>query len=268
MKTISWKTLIIPFKDEKMISRQLIKKGHYGKMSKQMKKSVKRAMKKTLLHFEQVQSLRRNLLRMKIMKKHTSLQKMRNKLEKEYNYNIIHLSKKYDFAPVSLFRAILKEKYSLDKQQLKILLHQPNIHLNPKMLKEFKIAKENDIINGANNKEMLEKSQEYENKIGKFLDKHNIDYKTQEELTEEQKKNIGYAVNTPDFLLTNTVIINGKQVNWIEVKDFYGAYHWNIKKKIQKQINKYITAYGSGALVFSLGCSKKLKFKNTIMLHL
>ena len=75
-----------------------------------------------------------------------------------------------------------------------------------------------------------------------------------------------YKQITPDIIFIKPVIINGKTVNWIDCKAYYGA--WIIHKdsrygnsplnKIPKQIERYNNAYGQGAILFLRGFHKRL----------
>ena len=105
----------------------------------------------------------------------------------------------------------------------------------------------------------------FELEIRKFLIKNKIKFKTQNELTKEQIKKYGKAVNTPDFLILSDFYINDKKINWIDAKNFYGANTFLIKKNIQKQVPKYIDEYGFGSIMFSLNFSEKLHFDNVLL---
>jgi hypothetical protein len=70
----------------------------------------------------------------------------------------------------------------------------------------------------------------------------------------------------PDIILIKSIIINGKEVNWIDCKAFYASYLIatdGIYKKaplnrVPQQIQRYNSAYGPGALIFLRGFHKKL----------
>jgi hypothetical protein len=85
---------------------------------------------------------------------------------------------------------------------------------------------------------------------------------------DEQIKINGKPINTPDFLIKSQFVINGKKINWIDAKNFYGSNIKFIKTKINKQIVKYNQAYGSGCIIFSLGYNEKYKtLVNTMSLN-
>ena len=55
---------------------------------------------------------------------------------------------------------------------------------------------------------------------------------------------------TPDILFLDHVEINGQPVAWIDAKHFYGADVGFQRKKMSKQMMRYINEWGSGAIVF------------------
>merc|ERR1711968_42600 len=114
--------------------------------------------------------------------------------------------------------------------------------------------------------DIIKESMEFEKKIGKLLKKKEISFKTQEDLTIEQKKEFGKAVITPDFLLDEEVIINNKLIKWIEVKNFYGSQVKHFKKSIKKQISKYYEKWGTGCIVFRNGFNEDLNFLNNLII--
>jgi len=59
-------------------------------------------------------------------------------------------------------------------------------------------------------------------------------------------EHLGTTVATPDFLLVGDVHINGFPVRWIEVKSFYGASLRFPQIHIEKQVQRYITHWGTG----------------------
>ena len=86
-------------------------------------------------------------------------------------------------------------------------------------------------------------------------------------LTIEQIEKYGKPINTPDFLILSDFYINNKKINWIDAKNFYGANTFLIRKKIKKQVRKYINEYGYGSIFFSLNFSSKLNFDNVLLIN-
>jgi hypothetical protein len=179
------------------------------------------------------------------------------------NKSIMYLSKKYDFAPLMLIRQFLKYN-GYDKKKIKNMLKEPEKIKDINLKNDLIFIKENELdVFTQENKSHSEKNAiEFEKQIGKFLSKYSIKFKTQEDLAKEQIIKYGKAINTPDFLILSKFTINGKQINWIDAKNFYGAKSWFIKFSLKNQIIKYIKEWGFGAIVFSQGVSSELKINN------
>ena len=71
---------------------------------------------------------------------------------------------------------------------------------------------------------------------------------------------------TPDILFLDHVEINGQPVAWIDAKQFYGADEGFQRKKMLKQMMRYINEWGSGAIVFRHGFSENLYMAGVTML--
>ena len=135
-----------------------------------------------------------------------------------------------------------------------------------KYKKELDLAIENDLYALINQDEVLKKSSEFELKIQSILDSIGIRYKTQEELVEIQIKELGKAINTPDFLILDDLKINGKKINWIDAKNFYGLNTNYLKKRIKHQTKKYLNEWGSGAIIFNLGFGSNLALDDILFI--
>ena len=60
--------------------------------------------------------------------------------------------------------------------------------------------------------------------------------------------------------------INDQPVAWIDAKHFYGADVEFQRKKMKKQMNRYIEEWGSGAIMFRHGFSENLFLPGVLML--
>lgn len=186
------------------------------------------------------------------------------------NNNILHLSKKYKISPINIFRIVLiarglNNKEIMDK--IKIYVHSPSDIINEYDEKQFQMALKYDIYSLIDQTEILKKSLKFEKKIEQILIENNVKYKTQEQLTHEQKKE-GKVFSTPDFLIISPLKINDFDVYWIDAKNFYGANTNFIKSKIKKQTIKYIQLYGAGCIIFNHGLSEKLHFDNIFLTNI
>ena len=196
-----------------------------------------------------------------IINNYYKLKQNENKIIKEYPHtNILLLSQKYDLSPVTIFKLVFEQKYNV---KLSNIIKNTHI-LDDYDAKQFNKAVKHDIYFQLDQTQSMEDAINFENNVEQFLINNNIKYKKQKELVEEQKKLYGQAINTPDFLIESELIINNMRIKWIDAKNYYGANINFIKNKIKKQIKKYISSYGTGCIVFSLGHNNNLNILNTI----
>lgn len=258
----------ISYKLEKKFAKAVIIKGNYKSLTdKQLNKINNYIDKKKLnISLEDILSIRSSYMTIKIIKDSNRLKSLINKINKLYKKGIklSWISKKYDLSPILILKNILSSRYSKDK--IKDFFYGKHLDkLSEFDLEQLNFAKENDIFNKVDQTEQLNNSKNFELEIQNFLVKNKIKFKTQNELTKEQIKKYGKAINTPDFLILSDFYINDKKINWIDAKNFYGANTFLIKNNIQKQISKYIDEYGFGSIIFNLNFSEKLHFDNVLL---
>ena len=164
---------------------------------------------------------------------------------------------------MTIFRLIVKNKYPKIKNLKKSI---NNLKKEDKI--QLEIAEDNDIVSGLNQDIQQEKSFEFELQIQKIFKKKGVKFETQEELQEKQKEEYGKSVATPDILLSEPIIINDKEVNWIEIKYFYGGNSKFMMKKIKKQVQKYKDRWGPGCLIFKYGVASDIKIDDVIIVSL
>ena len=190
-----------------------------------------------------------------------------DKIKKEFKKkNIIELSEKYNHPPVSLLKLIVshhlmrkkkrKRRGTPNKKQMRNIL---------KSHEQFKLAEENDIFTSTDQKECQDNAELFERELEDYLKSHSIKFKTQEELVKEQIEKYGKPINTPDFLILSNLRINGKKINWIDAKNFYGANTFLVKKS-KKQFKRYTNEWDYGAAIYRHGFSDKLNFKKTTLI--
>lgn len=251
---------VLPDKVEKEIIDLINKKSPtcYAKLSVEEIMNLKKNIitspkfKQYNITLEQIQSIRSSFVKNKMINKHPFLLKNTNKIINDYNnkINILEISKKYDGSPLNIMRVILLKTNS--KEKVKKIFNNPSL-LNEYDYNQFILAKENDDFALINQDETLKKAIDFEKQIEEILIKNNIIYKTQEDLTQEQIKSHGKAFSTPDFLIESELIINNREIKWIDAKNFYGSNIKFVKSKIKEQTKKYINNYGNGCIIFNLG---------------
>jgi len=209
-----------------------------------------------------IASIKSGYMKNYIIKNHFSLNKNSKTILENYSKDgVLKLSAKYNLSPMTIIRFVFDYQYHT---KFKELIKSNKLSIFDQ--EQFKLADDNDIYVKLNQTEQSEHSIIFEKQIEDFLIKNNVEYKTQEQLTQEQMIKFGKAINTPDFLITSEFIINTQKINWIDAKNFYGSNIEFIVSKIKKQIKKYLDNYGSGCLIFNHGFNSKLSFQNVLIL--
>jgi len=213
---------------------------------------------------EIILSIRSNLMREHMIITHKKMLLSKINIINDYDngVGVLKLSSKYDNSPLNLLRLIFMNKY---KKKLTELIKNNKI-LNSRDKKQLDIAVSNDLYALINQDVILKKSNEFELKIQKILDLLGIKYITQEQLAKEQIKKSNKATITPDFLILDDLFINGKKINWIDAKNFYGLNNNYIKKRIKDQTKKYIDKWGFGSIIFNLGFCSELKINDILFI--
>lgn len=263
MVNINIKVKPIPGDIENKVVNMAIKPGLYGELSDKDRSHIKSTI--GTVSDEQIDSIRASHIQDKIIFRHNKLKKIVKELYHLFkNHSIIELSRKYDFPPMSIARQFLLLKYG--KSQVKVLLKNIDKISDEKLKNDIKYIEDNklDIFVRTNQDVSQEYAVQYEKKVGEFLVQHNVKFKTQDELSEEQSSEHGRPINTPDFLIEGELFINGKQIHWIDAKNFYGSNSWKVKYSIKKQTKKYIDTWGSGAVIFSLGFTEGLYISSNV----
>ena len=211
-----------------------------------------------------IKSIRSSYIKNYMILNFKNLKKNNKNIVNDYKnkLDILTISKKYDISPLNALRLIFNKIYDI---KLTSIIKKKDL-INEYDNNQLLIAIKNDEFALINQNEILNESIKFEKLVENFLNKNNISFKTQEQLMEEQIKLYGKPINTPDFLITSNFYIDNIKINWIDAKNYYGANIYFIKNSIEKQIKKYIKAFGDGCIIFKLGFSEKLNFKNVILL--
>jgi hypothetical protein len=258
---------------EKMVWEKLNKKppGSYDKISLNELESI---YNKVMDNFTETQtknfstqiisSIRANMMREHMIQTHKKILSKEKTIIADYNLKIElkELVVKYDCSPLNLLRIIFQSKYH--KKLTKIITNKSILNSHDKLQLEW--AESHDVYALINQDEILTKSNKFEEKIKNILDKLNCKYKTQSDLVLEQMTNANKVTNTPDFLILDALYINGIKINWIDAKNFYGSKSKFMIKKIKSQTEKYLNAWGTGSIIFSLGFNSMLDIESILMI--
>ena len=264
---LEWKLMPVPYKAEESIRNVVVKRGEYGWLPDERVDEIAKFVKNKNITLEQALSLRSAILQEKSVKTFSRLQREAPRIRKMYDegQSVVELSQRLDFPPMNLFRAILMAK-GWSKKKIKESLRSPSKGLNKRDYEEFKKAEIADRVSNVDQQETHERADLFEEVLCDFFEEKGVRFRIQKEMVDEQMKEHGRPVRTPDLLLLDHVTINGKPIAWIDAKHYYGASVDFQRRKTTKQMKRYIEEWGMGAIVFRHGFSEKLYIPGTILL--
>lgn len=189
-------------------------------------------------------SLRGNLMKDKIVSGHFRIRsRIAGIVEMYRNYCIIELSKRFDYPPIYLLKAIFVHRGGMTPRQVDALF-EPGASYD---LISQRDAAQIDLAKGCdadiNADAVIARQHELEF-VAIFK---GIPHKTEADLIKEGSK------TTPDILFEPPISINGTLIHWIDYKDYVGAPGTFLVSKLRKQAEKYKVAHGFGAFAFNSG---------------
>lgn len=253
-----WKISPVPLKDEEAMAGKVMRKGEFGWLEDERVDEIAVIAKDYKLTLEQALSLRSALLQQKTVYGHGRLRSQGQTMLRLYKegVSVVDLSTRFDFPPMNIFRIILTEM-RWSKSKIKESLRQPS-RLSERERTEFEAAEAADRVSNVDQGDSQERADLFEDILADWFEEQGVRLRRQPEMVKEQKKDLGRPVRTPDLLFLDHVEINGKPVAWIDAKHFYGADVDFQRKKMAKQMARYIEEWGSGAVVYRHGFSQNL----------
>ena len=230
-------TNIIPYEQEKKIVKIVLRSQHpYADITDDTIKEVNKINKN--IRIDLLKSMKSSIIKNNMIIQYAHLKINNTKIAEEYvNTNVLSLSKKYNASPINIIRVVFIHR-GLNNKEIRRLFFN-SILMNEYDKKQFEIAIKYDNYGFIDEKKILDFSIKFELEIEEILKTHNVLYKTQNQLTDEQYKE-GNILCTPDFLILSDLYINNVKVNWIDAKNYYGTYNNFVVKKIKKQTEKYV----------------------------
>ncbi len=268
---LEWNTQSVSQKDEDRIREKVVVKGQYGRLDEEDLGKIQNFILSTSINMtiQQAISLRSSLLQEKACFQNFHLQKYAKQLYKEYKEGktIIQLSQSTDNPPLNVLRMVLKQM-KCGKDMIKKSFRDPKKHLKERECTELFAARALDIVSTGNNQEVIKKLADvFEDNIADFLQEKGIAFVGEKQLINEQNKEFGKSILTPDFLLLDKVTINGQIVTWIDAKAFYGAKTKLSMQNLKKQTKRYIDMWGNGAIIYLQGFSENTCMDGCTMLN-
>ncbi len=150
-----------------------------------------------------------------------------------------------NFPPV-LLALMLSAEIGLPRKTFWKYLRDPNTCKDKRLKKELEqVAQEDIIYSPSGSQVQTERGQWGEKRLQDWLDKRNLEYRTEIDLRGEYTK-------TPDCLLAKPIQINGMKVHWIESKASFGD-DIELRKNARRQLKPYTEMFGTGAVVYWFG---------------
>lgn len=264
---IEWNTFAVAESDEKAIAEKIVVEGKYGPMDEEEIKKVLDDTKITQINLWQAISLRSAYLQQKAMYRHAQLKRHAKKAHNQYTKGctVLDLAKQLDQPPMNVFRIILSQM-GWSKARIKVALRDPK-KFDTRERAEFLAAETSDVVSMVSQAKISTNAEKFEDILSFWLEKKGIQFVRQKQLESEQKKEFGTAKVTPDFLLLDSVFINGLPCHWIDCKAFYGANLQFSIKKTRKQMRRYVDHWGPGAIVYLQGFSEIIRIPNCALLN-
>jgi len=263
---LEWAVSPVPLTTEEKVAAWVVQRGEYGWLTDERVDEIARRVDDEAMNLDQALSLRSALLQQKTVYSHHKLKRQARTLAQKYRNgaSVIELSKEHDFSPMNLFRAVL-EANGWSKNQIKERLRNPD-SMKQREREEFEAAEAVDRVASVDQSETQLKADLFEDILADWFEAQGIRLRRQPEMVKEQSEALGRPVRTPDLLFLDHVYINGHPVAWIDAKHFYGADVEFQRKKMKKQMNRYIEEWGAGAIMFRHGFCENLFMPGVQML--
>ena len=261
-----WQVEPVPLKDEETLAQFVIRKGEFGWLDDDRVDEIAQFVDDKNMTLDQALSLRSALLQQKTVYSHGRLKSRAKALLRLYNegVSVVDLSTRFDFPPMNIFRVILGEK-RWSKSKIKECLRDPS-KMRTREREEFEKAEAADRVSNVDQSETHTRADLFEEILADWFESRGVKIRRQTEMVFEQRQEHGRPINTPDILFLDHVEINGQPVAWIDAKHFYGADVGFQRKKMAKQMSRYIDEWGSGAVVYRHGFSENLFIPGCLML--
>lgn len=168
-------------------------------------------------------------------------------LLKKWNEGVsfLSLSKELKFPPILTAYLILLEN-NITRKRFWELVKNPECIKDNRLKREIMEIVENDIVYSPEGNDMqYERGKMGERRLCQWLDKQNLDYKTEKDLKGQYSK-------TPDALLVKSFSSNGMNIKWIESKASFGD-ETEIRRNTKRQLKAYTEIFGQGMVVYWFG---------------
>ncbi len=172
--------------------------------------------------------------------------------------SLMDLAEKYRFPPILTAMFIFQED-GASKKEFWEYVNDPD-SLNSVTASELKEVTENDLVySPAGNEKQRQRGLWGEELLQNWLNDQGIGYRTENDIRGEFGK-------TPDCLLNEPMMFEGKKIFWIESKASFGD-NTEFKFNSRKQLIPYTEIFGPGVVVYWIGCLDDLECPEGVMLE-
>ena len=264
--SFEWYTNPVPLKDEENASKIVVERGEFGWLEEKRVDEIAQKIDSLNINLDQALSLRSALLQQKTVFSHHRMRSKGKQLRRLYDegVSIVDLSRKFDFPPMNIFRTVLSEK-GWSKARIKSNFKEPT-KFKKREREEFEKAEAADRVSNVDQSETHEKADLFEDILADWFEEKGVKLRRQPEMVAEQNQEHGRPIRTPDLLFLDHVEINGEPIAWIDAKHYYGADVEFQRKKMAKQMTRYIDEWGYGAVVYRHGFSENMYIPGCILL--
>jgi len=160
---------------------------------------------------------------------------------------IMEIADKYRFSPILTAMFIFQED-GASRKQFWDFIKTPELLESQQTADEIRDAVKNDLVYSPNaNDRQKERGEWGESLLHDWLDGQNITYRTENDLRG------GEGQKTPDCLLDEPMLYDGKKICWIESKASFGD-SVEFRYNSRKQLCPYTELFGPGLVVYWTGC--------------
>lgn len=159
--------------------------------------------------------------------------------------SFLHIAQELNFPPI-LLAMLLCLEMRMPRKQFWRNVREPKQIRDGRLRREFAEIAEADLIYSPKGAQIQAERGEWgERKLQEWLERHRIEYRTEDDLR-------GLYPKTPDCLLAKPLTINATTVHWIESKASFGD-EVEIRKNLRRQLKPYTELFGQGAVVYWFG---------------
>jgi len=170
---------------------------------------------------------------------------------------LMEISDKYHFPPILIAMLIFQED-GAGKKQFWEFVRSPELLESKQTAEEIREVIKADLVYSPDaNERHKERGLWGEGLLQGWLNDQNIKYRTECDLRG------GEGCKTPDCLLDEPMLYDGKKICWIESKASFGD-NVEFRYNSRKQLNPYTQLFGPGLVIYWTGCLDDLEWPKDI----